>query len=235
MFGGGICHRRLRETTARSEPRNWRENRRCSGRACSRLRVCPLGCLHFPRSQHVTNDTHCGQSCFLLPRVKDKTSRRHLQAPGRGTGGQARWRTAGHSHPDAARVHWGTGRAPAGHGHSSRVLLRCRHQARIQVLCQDTATLLEYRDTRDTAGGTVHGGGTGTGVRSHCQVKVHGGGMSSGYRCSPRGKTPSDTRVQSPCWDTGTQGAILLGHSCLGGAAWVTLPGQSSADGERPG
>lgn len=54
-----------------------------TGRACSRLRDCPLGCQyrhHFPVS--LPKCTAHSWGCFLLLRVRDRSTQRRLQALG---------------------------------------------------------------------------------------------------------------------------------------------------------
>lgn len=105
-----------------------------------------------------------------------------LQALRRGTGGQARWRTAGVQPPRRRTGTLRHRRAPAGYGHSAgcshAVGIRpgCRCCARVQQLYWSTGTPGTLPADLCTAGHRDR-------VQSHCHVEVHGGGMSSGYRC----------------------------------------------------
>lgn len=136
-----------------------------SGRACPRLRVCPLGCLcrhHFPVSQHGP-----GALLRLLPPsgVRDKSrpwARYGIPQAGRHAGG-----LSGHGHPAAVPGHRHT---PPGCWHSDEVLSHHRHGARVlQVLCEDTEALLGYRDTRNMCMAR----GTGAGYSVPVLAEVH--------------------------------------------------------------
>lgn len=113
----------------------------------------------------------------------------------------------GHRHTEASPEYW----------HPDEVLSHSRHRARVQVLCEDTAALLGYSDTRNMCMAR----GTGAGYSLPVLVEVQGVGCTSvvpglrllqqppGYSHTDRTRVPSKQHCQGTaawgkCWGTVT-------------------------------